>query len=106
MANDELLLALSDMLDKKIQPLEKKLENEIQSVKDEVKLVKDEVKLINLKLENIIEPRLNEIERCYLDTYKRYQYGNDKIEKLELDNQIIRSRIQTHDEILKRNQIA
>ena len=127
MANDELLLAISEMLDKKIDPLEKELKSEIKLVKEEiqavkeevnvvkeevnvvkeeVKIVKDEVHIINLKLENIIEPRLNEIESCYLDTFKRYQYGVDKIEKLELDNQLIRSRVQAHDEIFRRNQIA
>ncbi len=113
MKNDELLLAISDMLDKKINPLEKRmdsmekeLKSEIRLVKDEVHVLKDEVHVINLKLENIIDPRLYNIESCYLDTYKRYQYGVEKIEKLELDNQLIRSRIQTYDEILRRNQIA
>ena len=118
--NDELLLAISDMLDKKINPLERRMDNmekelksemrlvkdEMHVLKDEVHVLKDEVHVISLKLENIIEPRLNNIESCYLDTYKRYQLGVDKIEKLELDNQIIRSRIQTHDEVLRRNQIA
>ena len=111
--NDELLLAISDMLDKKINPLERRMDNmekelksEMRLVKDEMHVLKDEVHVINLKLENIIEPRLNNIESCYLDTYKRYQLGVDKMEKLELDNQIIRSRIQTHDEVLRRNQIA
>lgn len=131
MANDELLLAISEMLDKKINPieksmnsLEKDLRNEIKLVRNEMKIglqevkeevnhvkeevnhVKEEVHIINLKLENCIEPRLNQIESCYLDTYKRYENGTDKIEKLELDNQIIRSRIQTHDEIFRRNNIA
>lgn len=125
--NDELLLAISDMLDKKINPLERRMDNmekelksemrlvkdemhvlkdKVHVLKDEMHVLKDEVHVINLKLENIIEPRLNNIESCYLDTYKRYQLGVDKMEKLELDNQIIRSRIQTHDEVLRRNQIA
>lgn len=106
MKNDELLLAISDMLDKKINPLEKRMDSMEKELKSEIRLVKDEVHVINLKLENIIEPRLYNIESCYLDTYKRYQYGVEKIEKLELDNQLIRSRIQTYDEILRRNQIA
>ena len=106
MANGELLLAISNMLDKKINPLEKRMDSMENELKTEIRQVKDEVHIINLKLENLIEPRLNTIESCYLDTFKRYQFGVDKIEKLELDNQIIRSRIQTHDEILKRHQIA
>ena len=155
MANKELLLAISDMLDEKLLPLEKKLEGKIQSVKAEVKTlgkeveeVKAEVKILgkeveevkaevktlgkeveevktevktlgkemdlvkkkvldtNLKLENHIEPCLNDIVNCYLGTHKRYQEETDKIEKLELDTQVIYSRVQLHEEILKRNQIA
>lgn len=74
MKNDELLLAISDMLDKKINPLEKRMDSMEKELKSEIRLVKDEVHVINLKL--------------------------------ELDNQLIRSRIQTYDEILGRNQIA
>jgi len=86
----------------------KLVKDEVKLVRDEVKLVKDEVKLlenkihhINLKLENVFEPRMNTIESCYLDTYKRYQSGSDKIDKLELDNELIRTILQKHSKILQ-----
>lgn len=51
MTDNELLLALSDMLDKKLQPLN------------------DRLKKIELTQENIILPRLQNIESCYTSTY-------------------------------------
>ena len=129
MRDEELLLSISKMLDDKISPLEKRMDsmekdlkeeigivrNEVKLVKDEVKLVKDEVKLvkdeltlvdnkvhlINLKLENVFEPRMNTIEACYLDTYKRYQNGVDRIDRHEKDNELIRSILQKHSKILQ-----
>ena len=86
----------------------KLVKDEVKLVKDEVKLVKDEVTLvdnkvhlINLKLENVFEPRMNTIETCYLDTYKRYQNGVDRIDRLEKDNELIRSILQKHSKILQ-----
>lgn len=93
----------------------KLVENEVKLVENEVKLVENEVKLmenhvklvesqvhhINLTLENVFEPRMNTIEACYLDTFKRYQRGCDKIDKLESDNELIRSILQKHSKILQ-----
>ena len=95
------------------------VKDEVELVKDEVELVKDEVKnglellnhkinivdnkvhLINLKLENVFEPRMNTIESCYLDTYKRYQRECDRIDKLETDNELMRSIVQKHSKMLQ-----
>lgn len=122
MENEELLLSISKMLDDKINPLEKRMDSmekdlktEIRGVKEEVKVVKEEldvlnnkidivdnkVHLINLKLENVFEPRMNTIESCYLDTYKRYQRECDRIDKLETDNDLIRNILQRHSKILQ-----
>ena len=51
MTDNEFLLALSDMLDKKLQPLN------------------DKLKKIELTQENIILPSLQNIESCYTSTY-------------------------------------
>ena len=127
MRDEELLLSISKLLDDKINPLEKRMDSmeqdlkkeigivrdEVNLVKDHVELVENEVKLmenhvklvesqvhhINLKLENVFEPRMNTIEACYLDTFKRYQRGCDKIDKLESDNELIRSILQKHSKI-------
>lgn len=60
MTNNELLLALSHMIDTKLDAKLKPLEN---------KLTRIEVDL----LENNIIPRLNTIESCYTSTYNKYK---------------------------------
>lgn len=57
MTDNELLLAISDMMDKKLKP------------------VNDRLKKIEFTQENEILPRLQNIESCYTSTYKRYQSG-------------------------------
>ena len=55
MTDNELLLAMSDMLDKKLKP------------------IKDDIQLLKLQNENEILPRLQNIEACYTSTYNRYK---------------------------------
>lgn len=145
MGNEEILLAMSEMMDKKIGPLENRMDSMEISLLDKMDIIENrlndkidcvglnlnnkidaveqklnakidtveqkldakidavdfKVHRINLKLENDIEPRLKQIEKCYTDTFRRYQYGVEKIEKLEADNEVIRSVVQKHHEVLK-----
>jgi len=66
MTDNELLLALSDMLDKKIEIMQNQIKNDIAELKQDVLLLK-------LDNENTIMPRLQNIESCYTSTYKRYK---------------------------------
>lgn len=109
MTNDELLLAVSDMMDKKLDaklnPLENNLrsvKDEVQSVKDEVRSVKNEVRQLKLFQEGVIMPRLQNIESCYVDTYKRYQAGSEQIEAMQVDIDVMKSVIQEHSGILQK----
>lgn len=86
-----------DALDKKVDSLEKKvnsLDEKVDSLEEKVNSLDEgfhilnervdslETGLHNVRLfqENIILPRLNTIESCYLDTFKRYQKNADKME--------------------------
>ena len=79
MTDNELLLAISAMMDEKLKP-------------------------IKITLENDILPRLQNIETCYTDTYRRYANGIEKLEAMEQDIAIMKKVIQEHSE--KLNQIA
>lgn len=57
MTDNELLLAISEMMDTKLKSKLQPLKNDLQSVKDEVHQIK-------LYQENVILPRLNTIEFC------------------------------------------
>lgn len=64
MADNELLLALSNLLDKKLEPIERRTKN------------------IELLMENDILPRLQNIESCYTTIYRRYANGIEQLEAL------------------------
>ncbi len=84
---------LDEKLDKK---LEEKFEEKLKPIHDEIRYIKEEL------LENIVIPRLNEIESCYLDTYKRYQRGVDQIEAMQADIDVLKCTVQQHSEILQK----
>lgn len=84
MTDNELLLAISDMLDKKLKP------------------VNDRLKKIEVTQENEILPRLQNIEACYTSTYKRYQIGVEQIEALQADIEVIKSVVREHSEKLQK----
>lgn len=94
MKNDELLLAISDMMDKKLDARLNPMENNLRFLKDEVRQIK-------LFQEGAIMPRLQNIESCYTDTYKRYQSGIEQIEAMQADIGIMKSVIRAHSDSLQ-----
>ena len=88
MTDNELLLAISDMLDNKLKsnlaPIENRLIN------------------IELTLENNILPRLQNIESCYTDTYNRYKNYADKMQAAFNDVEIMKKVIAEHSEKLQK----
>lgn len=77
MTDYELLLAMSDLLDKKLQP------------------IKDDIQFLKLQNENDILPRLQNIEACYTSTYNRYKSGISQID-------VMKSVIREHSEKLQK----
>lgn len=121
MSDNELLLAISGMMDTKLKPvndrlekvedilennviprldkMEDKLENNIIPRREKAELGQKKIKLI---LENDMLPRLQTIEECYLSTYKRYQSGIGQIETMQKDIEVIKITITRHSEILQK----
>lgn len=83
MTDHELLLAISDIMDKKLKP------------------INDRLTKIELTQENKILPRLQEIESCYTGTFNRYQSGVEQIEAIQADIDVIKSVIREHSEKLQ-----
>ena len=65
MTDNELLLAISDMLD---------------PIREDIQEMKSRVKKIEIMQENELLPRLSTIESCYTSTYDRYK---DNVETYE-----------------------
>ena len=93
MTDEQMLLAMSNMMDAKLKPVN----NEIQSLKADLQAVK-------IFQENVILPRLEEIESCYTGTYKRYQHGIDKIDVMEIDINNLKKVTLKHSEAIDRLQ--
>ncbi len=104
MTDEQMLLAMSNMMDAKLKPVN----NEIQTLKTglcaEIQAVKADLQAVKIFQENVILPRLEEIESCYTGTYKRYQHGIDKIDVMEIDINNLKKVTLKHSEAIDRLQ--
>jgi len=80
MTENELLLAISDMMDHKLKSELQPIKNDLQTVKNEVQLVKNEVQLVKEDLQAVKED---------LQTVK------DKVQTVENDLQAVKNEVQT-----------
>ena len=83
---DERLSARIDELDQKIEAVDKKLSHDI--------------KRICINIENEIKPRLQTIESCYVDTNRRHNANIEKIDKLQIDMEVVQSVLKDHIEYI------
>ena len=113
MSNSELLTAISDIMDQKLDekviPQIKKLDDRLTSVEDKLTNVddrlvgvEDRVKNIEINIENDVIPRLSHIEQCYIDTFERYQKGIDKLDDMQRDIDVIKITVTGHSEELNK----
>ena len=85
MSDNELLLAISNIVSSQIEPLKqdiKSIKQDMQSTKQDIQSTKQDIQFTKILIENDILPRLQNIEACYTSTYNRYANG---IEKLDAD---------------------
>nr|WP_300797341.1 hypothetical protein [uncultured Acetatifactor sp.] len=84
----------------------KGLKAEVDGLKAEVDTLKTEIHQIKLFQENIIMPRLNDIEACYTSTYQRYKDHADRMEQTYEDVALLKKVVASHSEMLQRVGIA
>lgn len=107
MTDKELLSAISDMLDdkldkrldEKLEPINcrlEKIEQTQENVNCQLENVKCRLERIELIQENDILPRLQNIETCYTDTYRRYSKGIEQLETLQSDVDILKKVVSEH----------
>ena len=89
MTDNELLSAISDMMDKK-------LKSELQPIKNRLDRIENNATNISLKLENEIQPQLDTITSCYTDTYDRYKDYADKMEAAFDDIELLKKVVSEH----------
>lgn len=86
---NEDLLAISQLLDTKLDARLQPIENRLKRI---------EVDL----LENNVIPRLNTIESCYTGTYNRYKDHADKMEAAFADIELLKKVVAEHSEKLQK----
>lgn len=122
------LLAISQLLDVKLKAEIQPIKNELQSVKTEIQSVKAELQaeiqavkaelhaeiqavrtelqaeILQMKLfqENVMMPRLNTIEACYLSTYDKYKNSVEGYEALQADSELMKQVIMEHSAQLQK----
>ncbi len=94
MTDNELLLAISDMMDRK-------LKSELQPIKNDLENVKNDIKQVKLFQENTLLPRLDHIEACYTDTYNRYKNYADRMEAAFDDIELLKKVVSEHSQKLQ-----
>jgi len=95
MTDNELLLAISNLMDKK-------LEAELQPIKNDLQHVKNDIKGVKVFQENVILPRLETIETCYTDTYNKYKDYADKMDAAFADIEILKMVVAEHSKKLEK----
>ena len=127
---NEDLLAISQIVDKRLEIRLKPIEKDISALDDKVNALDDKVNALDDKVnaldnkfidlnhrveslesglhnvrlfqENIILPRLNTIESCYLYTFNRYQKNADKMEIVYEDVDLLKKVAADHSEKLQK----
>lgn len=83
------LLAISSLLDTKLDARLNPIENDLKRIRVDL-------------LENNVIPRLNTIEGCYTDTYQRYKNYAYKMESGFSDIEILKRVVSEHSEKLQK----
>ena len=92
-------------LDDKVNALDDKvnaLDNKFIDLNHRVESLESGLHNVRLFQENIILPRLNTIESCYLDTFNRYQKNADKMEIVYEDVDLLKKVAADHSEKLQK----
>ena len=62
----------------------------------------DGIQSVKLLLENDFQPRLQNIEGCYISTFNRYRDGVDRMEQLETEVDSLKSVVEEHSRQLQK----
>lgn len=95
MTDNELLLAISDIMDKK-------LEAKLQPLEEKIESIEYEQRRINIIIENEIRTDIKKLAENYLPAAKRYEKETAKIEAMQADIDVMKSIIREHSEKLQK----
>ena len=91
-------------LDNRVTALDAKvavLDTKVAALDTKVVVLDTKVTKIQLDLESDIRPRLQNVEACYIDTYKRYLQDSERMETAFEDIVMLKTVVADHSEKLK-----
>lgn len=92
MTNDELLLAMSDLLDIKLKSA---LQSELQPLKDSIRDIK-------LYLKNVTDKDIQLLSENYVPAAKRYEKASAQIDAMQADIELLKKVVTSHSEKLQK----
>ena len=92
MTDNELLLALSDLLETKFKAM---FQTELQPIKDDIRDIK-------LDIENSIKPDIKLLAENYVPAAKKYEKAVPRIEDIQADVEILKKVVTEHSEKLQK----
>lgn len=95
MTDNELLLAISTMMDSKLKA-------ELQPLKEDIQVIQAEQKRINLMIENEIRSDIRLLAENYVPAAKKYEKASAHIEALQSDLEIVKKVVAEHSEKLRK----
>lgn len=95
MTDNELLLAIADIMDKKLDARLKPLESDIQAIRNEQTR-------INLIIENEIRSDIKLLAENYMPAATRYEKATAQIEAMQADIDVMKSVIREHSDMLRK----
>ncbi len=95
MTDNELLLAISDIM-------EKKLDARIKPLEDDIKSIKAEQKRINIIIENEIRSDIKLLAENYMPAAHKYTKDSEKIAAMQADIDVLKSVVREHSEKLQK----
>lgn len=85
MTDNELLLALSNMMDEKLKPLQK-----------DIAQIKDNITGINLHLEDVTDANIKLLSENYVPAARKYEASISKIETMQSDIDLLKKVVTEH----------
>jgi ribosomal protein RSM22 (predicted rRNA methylase) len=95
MTDNELLLAISDMMDKKLKA-------EFEPIKTKINQIEANQARMNLIIENEIRQDVRTLAENYLPAAQRYEKSTAQIEAMQIDIDVIKKVITEHTEKLQK----
>lgn len=100
MTNEELLVAMSNMMDQRLDEKLEPLKKDMSEVKDRVTNIENRVTNIEIDIENDIRPGIITLCDAYGTQFDRYSISIESHEKMKTDIEVMKSIVSRHFDLL------